>query len=263
MKTTYLLPLFLGICWVTSSCQKEDNNVPTPVAKICMLATSTTDFANTKFTFDGQGRVRNAIDTYTDGSNYSIDYTFSYASDGQLTQATQRISENGKLIANQPLRFIYTDGLISKIENLCGCAANNVVQTWTLRYNANKQLIESTSENVQFNQKNTFVYDAKGNLVKETAQDNGIVIFEMNYTHADIKHPYQLIKGLPLNVFNGFKPWENSVIQTYKGFYVDENGKKQPIEASLSTAPLNAKGYPTAIKYSDGSSETYSFVDCD
>ncbi|MCU0450831.1 MAG: hypothetical protein MUC97_13485 [Bernardetiaceae bacterium] len=267
MKTSFSLWLALVASLVATSCQNDDAPtpaVPTPSPTCKLAGTATNDF-NIKYFYNNQGLVTTLSVTPTDPEQYSVSYTFSYNTSGQVTSASFRVTLKDRLISNQDYRITYTDGLISKVENLCSSCPGGVVSTNTMRHNANKQLVELTDDAPTFNYKasTTYTYDAAGNVAREVAVANGGTVRDMSYTYTNLKHPEQLVKGLPLDLSRGFAPWNVNIAQTMKGFAPDETGRRIAVDASLSGTPtLNAQGFPEVVRYSDGTSTTFSFTGC-
>ncbi|RDB05962.1 RHS repeat protein [Runella aurantiaca] len=268
MKT---LNYFFAIIQVLAilSCQK--NEAPTPNStstKVCQLS-NFTDLMGNEIkinSFDNEGRVLSARFKQTQGQILTQTTTFVYEANGQLKSGNQTyVDEKGTQLASQPLIFTYENGLLTKIEVRCGCAKNEVSQITTLKYNANKQLIEKTNESPDAVGKITFAYeyDAKGNVSKEKVSAGTLIMAETDYTYDDAKHPFQLLKGISLNFFENYSPWKINVPLTLKGYFMDENGQKQSFESKRTDLKTNAKGYAAAITYDGAFSEAFSFTDCD
>ena len=253
------------------SCKKDEDVTPattfTP-AKSCTLDGFTDLLGNeVKInSLDTDGRITQTTVKQTQGQILTIVSTFVYETNGQLKSGTMTFrDESGRQIASQPQTYTYENGLLTTVKSRCGCAQNKVAQRTTLRYNADKQLIEKTEEMPALPDQSvtSYGYDTKGNVLKATSTSGGIISAELAYTYDDTKHPHQLLKGLPLNMFMGFTPWQVNVPTSIKAEYLDEKGEKQVLDVKRTDLKTNAKGYATSASYGIGGNETYTLTNCD
>jgi hypothetical protein len=262
------LLIFSLVGLMAVSCKKEDDVTPTTTStKTCTLD-GFTDFLGNEVkinSIDADGRITQATVKQTQGQVLSIVSTFVYETNGQLKSGTMTFrDESGRQIASQPQSYTYENGLLTAAESRCGCAQNSVAQRITLRYNAAKQLIERTQDSPGSTDKyvTVYSYDTKGNVLKEASTMGGINSAEFTYAYDDTKHPHQLLKSLPLNMFMGLSPWQVNVPTSVRAEYLDEKGQKQVQDLKRTDVKTNAKGYATSVSYGAGINETYTLANC-
>ncbi|MBD2701007.1 hypothetical protein IC229_10205 [Spirosoma sp. BT702] len=262
------LLIFSLIGLLAISCKKENEVSPTTTSTTTCTLDGFTDYLGNEVkinSLDASGRITQATVKQTQGQVLTVVSTFVYETNGQLKSGTMTFrDESGRQIASQPQTYSYENGLLTTAESRCGCAQNSVAQRITLRYNAAKQLIERTQDSPGSTEKYVTVYgyDTKGNVLKETSTMGGISSSEFTYTYDDAKHPHQLLKGLPLNMFMGLSPWPVNVPMSVRAEYLDEKGQKQVQDLKRTDLKANATGYATSVSYGPGINESYALSNC-
>jgi hypothetical protein len=264
MKNTIV---FICIVLLYNACSQKAEDAPTPTSnsssatKICMLKEHT-DATNSKFKFtsiDFEGKVT-AMSYEQAGLSVLANPTYQRV-EGEERLISMSINKAQK-ISNAVFR--YTSGLLTSMEAGCICQGDRKKNV-TIKYNNARQVVEVA---VRYDNlpayANNYEYDNRGNVIKKTVTDaTNKVLSESIYTYDDIKHPQQLIKGLPFNLMQGYIPWMVNVWTSAKITSTDSNGNKVTKENRRTDVKTNSKGYATQITYSDGTNENFSFSDCD
>lgn len=206
--------LIAGLLMTLGSCQKANDPAPTNCRVTSMAITNTGSNVNlgnvqTTFTYDGKGRVAQAIIAQDSAGKKRPDYlfTFNYDGTGALTQTSW--TRNGQPNGSETYSYAGTNGALNRItfnytnglKGVNNITRNNVglITVFTLE-----------SSTPELDQYQYFEYNADSQLIKHTVTDGkGKNLYEVRYTLVGkIPTPETLLvnAGLPYNLItNG--PW--------------------------------------------------------
>lgn len=252
MKTiiTKKIGFYLLVLFAVVACDDKDEEAATPdptVSASCRITQIADDDEEvSKIEYNNAGYITKVTETDEDDEVYTT--TFIYDANNRLIKEENR--EDGDL--DDYRTFAYTNNLVTS--STYYDVEDGSEYTTTYKYDANNRKIEETDED---DYKNTYTYDANGNISKIESFYNNVVSYRQIFENYDNKPSYySALKGLPSVYFDASK--NNPGKTTY---YSDRDGNgtidATPNDVIDYTYKYNSNGFPTEIKETSGT-DTYT-----
>ncbi|NEM98017.1 hypothetical protein [Pontibacter burrus] len=246
-----LLSLFVAAALMFTACGDKDDDV-NPVDNVsaaCKLTSINSDGDVSNIEYNSKGYITKV--TYA--GNTSDYYLFVYDNSDRLVK--EEGYSGGKL--DNYVQYTYTNGKVSKAEwFLADGTADGYAE---FKYDGSNRLIELSEiveedfdgeiEEVVYKQ--TFTYNAQGNVASSAISADGFALFTLTYENYDNKNtPMAAVKGL-------FDPWSGSSKNNPGKITQSFNMEGMEMTSTSTYAYIyNDKDFPTKSTETDEDQET-------
>ena len=264
MKKLTIIIAFLA---TLSACKKNDTT-PTN-ALSCRVTQMVLNNGTYDFSYDTKGNISEySITTMTGTDKQVLRHVFAYNASNKLSSATQTFAINGIIQGTAAVANLSYSGELLTAQSYTQIGGTEPFATATLKYNANKRLIEHdyTNKSSNYSSITKYEYDNNGNCIKYLTTDSDNTSDESLFTYDSNKNPEQIIaKLIPFDFATGLV-WNNNMALTFKETYDYGPGDMGVITGKRTNIKTDSKGNVISSTYTDDANsvtnETYTLSNC-